>query len=136
MKGNDVMSDNKWNDTEKGILKRMLRGLNVVDAIKEQRFVEGIIGLLICAGILLAICGGIFVLIDDKKKEKCIHENYNKDVIVYDFENSRVVTECDFCGKEIYLEANVTARVYEESTCTKKGLRTEYWEVLQESGHR
>ena len=47
MKWSDTVADHNWNDTEKGILKRMLRGLNAVDAIKEQRFVEGIIGLLI-----------------------------------------------------------------------------------------
>ena len=67
------------------------------------------------------------------KKKKCIHENYNKEVIEYDVNNSRIVTECDFCGREIYSQAKVSSYVYEEATCTKTGLRTEYWEVPNHS---
>ncbi len=124
------MPEYKWNKSEKGILKRMARGLNVKDAIKEQRFVEGILGLLFWAAIILVIFGSIYGCVEDRKKERCVHENFNKEVIKYDFDNSRVITECDFCGKEMYLEAKVKAHVHKDSTCTEKGLRVEYWEVF------
>lgn len=127
------MPEYKWNKSEKGILKRMLRGLNAVDAIKEQRFVEGILGLLFWGAIILVICGSVYGCVQDRKKENCVHENFNKEVIKYDYDNSRIITECDFCGKEMYLSAEVSARVYEEATCTKKGLREEYWKVIDYS---
>ena len=111
------------------IIQRMKKGATFKDATETHFFLKGIGMLLTFVLIIFFVFGMIIEFVDDVKKENCIHENYNKEVVNYNFDESRIETECDFCGKKMYFEGTVTAHVFLEATCTETGLRTEYWTV-------